>query len=193
MEPTLSLAPGKRSLCALLSGKPSQQRAQSPLTCSRCPSDPAFTLTVSGPSACPAAQCTRVLSQAGQLSFRTQNFRDPAWCRPMLVLCGGSLHAGTEAGLSQKGSCTKAQGHGVWGKVHQRTGVLGNGSCQLFFLQERQGHLSQMCFRMREGSLPGHPRGSSECIFCPQATRPPSPREHCRLQRPQGSAMASSL
>lgn len=49
---------------------------------------PAFILSVSGPSACPAVQCTSVLSQAHWLSLKTPNLRDPARCGPMLILWG---------------------------------------------------------------------------------------------------------
>lgn len=78
-----------------------------------------FTLSVSGLSASLAAQCTWALFQAGQLNFKIPNFSDLAWWELKMVLKGrvSPYYTGTDAGLSQKYSHTKAQGCGVWSKA----------------------------------------------------------------------------
>lgn len=53
------------------------------------------------------------LYQAGQLSFKTPKIRTWHGSDPPLFSEGGSLHAGNDAVLSQKGSCTKSQKCGV--------------------------------------------------------------------------------
>ena len=52
-----------------------------------------LTLFVSGPPAAPAAWGTLGSIPVRQLSLKTPNFRDLAWCAPVLILWWGSLTA----------------------------------------------------------------------------------------------------
>lgn len=59
----------------------------------------------------------------GCLGFKTLNFRDVVWQRPMLILWVGSCYAVSGAGLSQKSRCMTVQGLGFDGKVQLKAGI----------------------------------------------------------------------
>ena len=68
-----------------LSGKPSQKSNLSSCVLG-IPLIAALTPSVCGLSASPEGQCTCVLSEAGWLRFKTQNFRNLAWGSTTLIL-----------------------------------------------------------------------------------------------------------
>ena len=99
MMPASSFVSGDRSLCLLLSGKPSQRSKLCPLVCPRHFLDQCFHTVCLWIACLPGAvQCTLTSIQPSLMTFITPNFRG-TWCGG--ELCCSSGESLTELGLRQ--------------------------------------------------------------------------------------------
>lgn len=145
-----SILPGEGNSCPKLFQKPSQKSKLSPFIVPDIPQISAFILSMSQPSAHPAVQCSVFYFMQG-LGFKALNFRYQVQCGSLLILWGRVSHwAG--AGLFQKGSFTKPQGLGVYGKAHQKA-ILNNCPCLHFSERAMQSHLQALLSPERQHRL----------------------------------------
>lgn len=184
MGPASFFVPIEESLHLLISRKPFQKSRQSPFLQTRCPADchlhPLSVLAVYQPSI--TVYLELYPSQAGWiLKLQTKGI----WLGGDLHWSSGegSCYIGNDAGLSQKGSLTKTQGHGVKHSKEPASRLATLSRCLSSYAEGQAGEMAHassflpgeamppLSDTLQEGvlSLPVCPGDAQDCTVCPQA------------------------